>query len=94
MNLYRIKHIKSGLYYQPTTKSGNNLGHTGKVYMTKTNGLSTAIDGKICIAIKKDSRAYKLTKDMIDWKVRTYQSGVVSTWVPVSEFEIEYLNGE
>lgn len=94
MKPYRIKHIKSGLYYQPVTKGGNNLGPTGKVYMSKINGLSDAIKGEICIAVKKDSRAYKLTKDVINWKTRTYQTGVISAWVPVSEFEIEYLNGE
>lgn len=94
MNPYRVKHIKSGLYYQPINKSGNNLGPTGKVYMTKINGLSDARDGELCIAVKKDSRAYKLTKDMINWKKRTYQSDVVSAWLPATEFEIEYLNGE
>lgn len=94
MKPYRVKHIKSGLYYQPVTKGGNNLGPTGKVYMTKVNGLSDATNGEICIAVKKDSRAYKHTKDMINWKTRTYQSNVVYCWVPVTEFEIEYLNEE
>lgn len=37
--MYRIKNIKTGLYYQPS-KSGCNLSPRGKVYTTKTNPLT------------------------------------------------------
>ena len=29
---YKVKHKETGLYYQPTTSSGSNLGKNGSVY--------------------------------------------------------------
>ena len=28
---YKVKHKETGLYYQPTTSSGSNLGKNGKI---------------------------------------------------------------
>lgn len=91
---YRLKHIKSGLYYQPLSQGGNNLGVNGKVYLTKKNGLDDAIDGDVYIAVKMNSRVYRLTKYCIDWKEHTYMCDGVYARVPVSDFEIEYLEVE
>ena len=39
MEAYRLKHIPTGLYYQPA-KNGNNLSKRGKVDLTKENPLT------------------------------------------------------
>ncbi len=38
--MYKLKHIPTGLYYQPHKHRGSNLSKTGKVYCGKTHGLS------------------------------------------------------
>lgn len=56
---YRIKHIKTGLYYQPS-KSGNNLSTKGKVYFTNTNCIDyIAKKHGLCISLLESGGIYK-----------------------------------
>lgn len=37
---YKLKHIPTGLYYQPLKYRGSNFSKLGKIYQTKTNILN------------------------------------------------------
>lgn len=50
---YKIKHKETGLYYQPTTSSGSNLGKNGKIYATTSSCLS-GYEDYLGITIKKN----------------------------------------
>lgn len=43
---YRLKHITTGLYYQPHRKGNSQLSERGKVYLTNNHGLSSFIKMK------------------------------------------------
>lgn len=89
MNPYRIKHIPTGLYYQPV-KSGNNLGERGKVYLTNASPLSMHNDDyHIYLQLRKDSLAYKKTAKLVAWKDYDYKS--VTYRAHKKEFIIEEL---
>lgn len=38
-----MKHVPTGLYYQPHRHRGSNLSKRGKVYQTSINGLSSSL---------------------------------------------------
>lgn len=42
--MYKVRHIPTGLYYQPVTSSGTNLGKKGKIYETTSSCLSGSED--------------------------------------------------
>lgn len=44
--IYRVKHVPTGLYYQPQRHHGSNLSTRGKVYQTAKHGLSHAFRHK------------------------------------------------
>ena len=89
MKPYRIKHIPTGLYYQPV-KSGNNLGERGKVYLTNASPLSMHDDDySIWLQLRKDSLAYKKTANLVAWKDYDYKS--VTYRANKREFIIEEL---
>lgn len=91
MKPYRLKHKPSGLYYQPTTKGGNNLGKNGKVYLTGVNGLS-AVSDPILVVVKGNSIAYNKTKDTLPWVKCTWRSNDKMCYIPHSDFEKENIN--
>lgn len=70
---YRLKHVPSGLYYQPHKYRGSNLSKKGKVYMTKGNILSIAYFSNgdtrktLTIFADKDSKILKEFRDSFDW---------------------------
>lgn len=39
---YKVKHVPTGLYYQPHKHRGSNISTRGKIYQTGTHGLSSA----------------------------------------------------
>jgi len=68
--MYKLKHVPTGLYYQPHKHGGSNLSKRGKVYQTATHGLSTAYknDSKtFIIYVDKDSVVHRLSKDKLDY---------------------------
>lgn len=71
--MYRMKHIPTGLYYQPHKHRGSHLSKTGKVYQTNVNGVESGNSAfKLSIYCQKDSRIHKQTKDILDWRQCSY----------------------
>lgn len=86
MKPYKLKHIPTGLYYQPHKHRGSNLSKKGKIYQTGTHGLSEHMcDAKrypkdthtVTVRCKKDSGVHKQTKDVLVWKDSKYTYGQV-----------------
>lgn len=69
MKPYKMKHIPTGLYFQPHKHRGSHLSKNGKIYQTNTNGVESGNYGHsfFRIACEKDSRIYELTKDILVW---------------------------
>lgn len=90
MKAYRLKHISTGLYYQPSS-GGSNLSKHGKVYLTKQNPLiqNRGMD-YIWIDINKYSRIYKEYAPYFH-EFENYTTRDISCRIPKSEFEIEYI---
>lgn len=88
MKPYRVKHVPSGLYYQPT-KDGNNLSKTGKVYFTSHNCLS-GDNEYIWISMKKDSRLITSLKSIVFEECKWNEYKLISK-VTKSEFIKEEL---
>ena len=78
MKAYRLKHIPTGLYYQPS-KGGNNLSKRGKVYLTKSNPLS--IDrgcDYIWIGLNVNSEVYRTYgESLLELEECPYKGGVM-----------------
>lgn len=75
---YKLKHVPTGLYYQPHKHRGSNLSKRGKIYQTSTNGLSSAIKyhernpeseqlKKFSVYVEKGSVIHKMTLDTLNW---------------------------
>ena len=92
--MYKVKHIPTGLYYQPVTSSGTNLGKKGKIYETSSSCLSGSED-YIIIDIKKISPIYRDFAGILDMKYGLKKAGAkfgyVYCKIPKSDFEKEYL---
>lgn len=92
--MYKVRHIPTGLYYQPVTSSGTNLGKKGKIYETSSSCLSGSED-YIFIDIKKTSPIYRDFAGILDMKYELKKSGAkfgyVYCKIPKSDFEKEFL---
>lgn len=74
MKPYKIKHIPTGLYYQPRKHRGSNLSKRGKVYQTGTHGLCTffkdckkGIARNFSVQCEKESQIHKTSKNILVW---------------------------
>lgn len=94
MKAYRIKHIPTGLYYQPAKRGGGNLSEKGKVYLTNVNGLSyNKVSDHIWIDLKKGSKVYRLYGDKLpELDECPYNGSIMQGRVPKDKFEIEYIS--
>lgn len=100
--MYRIKNIKTGLYYQPS-KGGSNLSKNGKVYTTKLSPLTMDRGADyIDVSFLKRSRVaktilehYPLPADWTDRYGKSYEDAYrfsqISMRVPKSDFIVEKL---
>lgn len=68
---YRLKHIPTGLYFQPHKYQGSHLTKRGKIYQTRLNAFSysgynppTTFD----VYAKKNSHIHKDTMETLAWK--------------------------
>ena len=69
--MYKVKHVPTGLYYQPHKYGGSNLSKKGKIYQSATHGLSSAfkdMDRKFSVYVAKNSVIHKLTKDLLEFR--------------------------
>jgi hypothetical protein len=66
---YKMKHVPTGLYYQPHVHRGSHLSKKGKIYQTNTNGVESGNYGHKTFAVwcQKDSQIHKITKDILVW---------------------------
>jgi len=72
--MYRMKHIPTGLYYQPHKHRGSHLSKTGKVYQNNTNGIESGNYGlkHFSVWCEKGSRIHKQTESILDWQEASY----------------------
>lgn len=94
MKPYRLKHAPTGLYYQPHKHRGSHLSKNGKIYQTKTNGLSEAKKYKrefFRIMREKGSRVYKVTTDILSWEDVTWSYNQSEAKTRLSDWVIEEI---
>ena len=95
MKPYKIKHVPTGLYYQPHKFRGSHLSKKGKIYQSKTNGLSNHMNtgrDKFYVWCEVGSRVYKQTVDLLDWgNERNYRRGQVQAVTYVKDWIIEEI---
>lgn len=72
MKPYRLKHIPTGLYFQPTN-NWNNLSKKGKIYTGNSNGL-TGCQDTITLDINPDTNTGKLALSKLS-AASVYQRG-------------------
>ena len=69
MKPYRMKHVPTGLYYQPHKHRGSHLSKVGKVYQRSYNGVENGNYGHKTFQVlcQRDSTIHKKTKDILEW---------------------------
>ncbi len=67
MKPYKLKHVPTGLYYQPHKHRGSHLSKKGKIYQTNTNGVESGNYGHktFTIACEKGSTIHKITESIL-----------------------------
>lgn len=76
--MYRLKHLPTGLYFQPHKHRGSHLSKKGKIYQNKNNGLSSSLryaekyndldTRTFTVYCQKESQIHKLTKEILNWE--------------------------
>lgn len=74
MKPYKVKHVPTGLYYQPHKHRGSHLSKSGKIYQTNINGVESGNYGHKTFTVwcEKNSTIHKLTKDILTWTESRY----------------------
>lgn len=71
MKPYKLKHVPTGLYYQPYKHKGSHLSKRGKIYQTQLNILSSSSysngGNELVILCEYGSQVYELTKNILNW---------------------------
>ena len=94
MNPYKLKHVPTGMYYQPHKYHGSNLSKRGKIYQTTVHGLSSAIRSNYATFIvycENNSIIHKLTKDKIVYVDCQYSRGQVMGETSISDWIVEEI---
>lgn len=86
--MYRIKHIPTGLYYQPRKYRGNNLSKNGKVYHKRP-----ILNKPITLVLHSGSRVYNEIKENAGWlfDTKTPSVGGVHLLSEPEHFKIEVV---
>ena len=91
MELYRLKHKPTGLYYQPVRgKYDNvtNLSKRGKIYQTKANALIGQGD---TIVIYISEKQYNAQKELFDSLGADKYYRRMTLRCKKEDFEVEYI---
>lgn len=90
-NFYRMKHVPTGLYYQPHVYRGSHLSKKGKIYQTNTNGVESGNYGHKTFNVwcQKDSQIHKITKHILVWIDSNY--GQVKAETDFNDWIREYI---
>ena len=102
MKPYKLKHIPSGLYYQPHKHRGSNISERGKIYQTGTHGLSSAMkyakkhkDSSslqlFWLYVDKDSRTYNKLKDIVVFEDCRHSYNQVKASTKLTDWIIEEI---
>jgi hypothetical protein len=100
--MYKVKHVPSGLYYQPHKHRGSNLSVRGKVYQTATHGLSEAFRRLkdhpdkpqfqiFYVYARKDSPIQKKYANLFTWQDCTSDYWQVKAATKVTDWIIEEI---
>jgi hypothetical protein len=70
MTPYKMKHVPTGLYFQPHKHRGSHLSKRGKIYQTNTNGVESGNYGHetFTVCCEKDSQIHKITDGVLIWQ--------------------------
>ena len=89
MKPYKLKHIPTGLYYQPRKSSGNQLSKKGKIYQGATHGLSAEFRSAtrhnildsylVHLTCTENSPVVRQTKYILVWTKGNYYNTVKTT---------------
>lgn len=104
MKPYKLKHIPTGLYYQPHKHRGSNISVRGKIYQTKSHGLSSAFKDMqkspngnngynklFAIYVEKDSQIHKKIKNVFEWEECSYSYNQLKAYTKLEDWIIEEL---
>lgn len=73
--MYRMKHVPTGLYFQPCKHKGSHLSKRGKIYQTNNNGIEKKKGYETFrITCQKGSKIHKDTASILDWKEKSRSS--------------------
>lgn len=93
--MYKLKHVPTGLYYQPHRHRGSNFSKRGKIYQTSTHGLSSAIKQNkenFTVYVNKDSLVYKLSKDILQYRPCPWAYKQVKADTNINDWVIEIID--
>ena len=88
---YKIKHIPTGLYFQPYKARKSSLSKNGKIYQTESNCLNTnTMFGGMFIYCHNNSIIHKSTKHL-DWEKveNSVYNNKLKLFTDYSKWEIE-----
>lgn len=91
--IYKMKHIPTGLYFQPHKHRGSHLSKSGKVYQTNSNGVETGNYGHkyFTVCCEVNSRIHKSTEKILQW-VPGYSRNQLQACTNFEDWEREYLS--
>lgn len=84
MKAHRMKHVPTGLYYQPIRHMGSNLSKNGKVYLTESHGVKSN-DNKFFVYSYCYCKVITQTKDKLDW-VKSYSSSELKAVTNINDW--------
>jgi len=93
MKPYKLKHVPTGLYYQPHKHRGSHLSKKGKIYQTNTNGVETGNYGHktFTISCEKGSSIHKLTENILSWSDSRYSYKQMKAETNFNDWERELI---
>lgn len=100
MKPYRLKHVPTGLYYQPHRSGGSHLSKKGKIYQTSIHGLSSAFrykekypdrDKFLVVYAEENSQVYKQTWRILQWTSCRWRQNQIQAPTLLSDWVIEEL---
>lgn len=94
MEMYKLKHIPTGLYYVPRNHNNSQLSKKGKIYCDAGNILNNTLkNGKseIELVVKKDSVLHLMTKDVLQYRQSDKNNERVFLITKVDDWTEEFL---
>lgn len=94
--MYKLKHVPTGLYYQPHKHGGSNLSKKGKIYQSARHGLwyafkTSETDKIFHVYIAKNSIVHKLTENILVHKECKWHYNQLIAETLVSDWIIENI---